>query len=459
MQTIPISSFHKYWGKKPYFLSKYIISKYTKEWDLILDPFCWSWSLVIDAVLSNRRLVWQDINPISTSINKWLTWNIRHEELRRVWEETLKPICVKLELKYYSDVGGKLIKSFLRTKKDDTINAILLKDWEIKRNADGLENKWIHEPFIPHWWFEKPMISNSRLTVKKNTKVKDYFTDLSLRCHSELLFAIINLKPEHQAFFMTAFTANIANCSKLLPPIKSRWIFAPWAWMTWFYIANEYIENNVFHFYWNRVQKLLKAKQFFEANSTGMLSEGMEEVMGSESNFIFTTGDAKNIQIDSNTVDVIITDPPYWWTVPYLEQSAIWNAFINVEPNLLEEIVISDSKERNKGKDGFRKDLFNAFLEMNRVLKDTGKLILTYNSVSLDDMNKLSAILRDTGFQILNVSNVVQKTKSPRQLNRINVVGWDLLIIWVKSANPTLFEFNEDVLSRLEEINLHNFMN
>ena len=60
---------------------------------------------------------------------------------------------------------------------------------------------------------------------------------------------------------MIAFTANLANCSKLVPPIKSRGTLSQGAWMTGFYSGETYIENNVLHYYENRIKKAIKGKE------------------------------------------------------------------------------------------------------------------------------------------------------------------------------------------------------
>ena len=69
-------------------------------------------------------------------------------------------------------------------------------------------------------------------------KVSDLFTKRTLACHARLL-ALINKysSGKERDVLLLAFSANLANCSKLVPPIKSRGDIAQGAWMTGFYIA------------------------------------------------------------------------------------------------------------------------------------------------------------------------------------------------------------------------------
>lgn len=47
-------------------------------------------------------------------------------------------------------------------------------------------------------------------------------------------------------------------------------------------------------------------------------------------------------------MDYVFTDPPYGDSVPYFEQSIIWNSWLGFTPDYQQEIVISDSKQRQK---------------------------------------------------------------------------------------------------------------
>lgn len=456
MQRNSIWLAHKYWGKKPYFLSHYIISRFTKSNDIVLDPFCGSWSLVIDALFQNRKLIWIDINPTSIYFNKIITNWERYDNLLKIWLKDLKPKLLELEKDYYQ-FDWKLVKSFLRKKWDDKIIASLFKDGNIFLGEEIDCSFYTNKYWKIHNGFNKELIQNSRLSVKKDTLVKNYFTDLSIACHSEILEIIESYDVNIKNFFKVAFTANIANCSKLLPPIKSRGIFAPWAWMTWFYIADEYIENNVFHYYFNRVEKLLKAKAYFEEKNISSKFWSIEDVISWNSQYNFSLWNSQNLEIQDNSIDIIITDPPYEWVVPYLEQSMIWNAFWEDIIDLENEIVISDAKERKKDKKRFNIELWKSFSECNRVLKTWGQLVFTYNSVDIENLNHLSIELTNSWFEILEVINITQKTATPRQINRRNTVKGDLLIICKKNEHPKEFIFTEWFLLKIENINNINF--
>lgn len=61
---------HKYWGKKPSKELHEMIEKYTKENDLILDPFSGFGGIGIESMLLNRNIILNDLNPMANFISK-----------------------------------------------------------------------------------------------------------------------------------------------------------------------------------------------------------------------------------------------------------------------------------------------------------------------------------------------------------------------------------------------------
>ena len=71
-QKLPRYEMHKYWGKKPPKDLSQLIKKYTNEHDIIMDPFSGYGVFVCESILDNRRAISNDLNPISTFIQKQL---------------------------------------------------------------------------------------------------------------------------------------------------------------------------------------------------------------------------------------------------------------------------------------------------------------------------------------------------------------------------------------------------
>ena len=132
-------------------------------------------------------------------------------------------------------------------------------------------------------------------------------------------------------------------------------------------------------------------------------------------------------------MDYVFTDPPYGEAVPYFEQSIIWNSWLQLTPNYNEEIVITDSKERKKDIIAFEKDIDLAFQEIRRVLKPEGYFSLTYHSLSGFEWKAITNACINNGFELIDYEWLVQKSFTPRQINRLKSIKGDVLVTLQKA--------------------------
>ncbi|MCB0753059.1 MAG: site-specific DNA-methyltransferase, partial [Ignavibacteriae bacterium] len=244
----------------------------------------------------------------------------------------------------------------------------------------------------------------------------------------------------------------LANCSKLLPPIKSRGPMAPGAWMTGFYIGETYLENNVLHYFENRLKKIIKGKQDF-LNQFEPVGEFNFYPIEYSNSYQTLQNDAKSLNIKSDSIDYVFTDPPYGDAVPYFEQSVIWNSWLKFIPDYENEIVISDSKEREKDINNFEKEINQAFSEIRRVLKPNKYFSLTYHSLSGSEWKAITNACIKNGFELKDYEWLVQKSFTPRQINRLKTVKGDVLVTLQKNPNPeqTINKTDKEVAKLFKE--------
>ena len=430
--ALPVSIYlmHKYWGKKPSLEIKNIIKKYSKKGDLILDPFSGYGGLGIEGVLLDRNVILNDLNPIANFISDCV---IDPNIDMKIVDEYLKKIKSEYEdfsNKWYTFDGNKII-TILRTKNNEPLKLKLMnkaskKMYEYELNEKEKDAFLQAEKNIKliYWFPKNKLIKNSRISAKENMNISDLFSKRELLCHSFLYKLICDLpETKEKKLFKLAFTSNLANCSKLVPPIASRGDMSQGAWMTGFYIGERYLENNVFHYFENRINKIIKGKKDYIKIYKSKKSTGK---------YYIKNEDSKRLSIESNSIDFIFTDFPYGDTVPYFEQSQIWNAWLGFDVDYDNEIVISDSNERNKDSKNFSKDIEQSINEINRVLKDKAYFIFTYHSLSGNEWEAISNALLKNNFKFVDCQMLLQKTFTPRQLNRKITIKGDLLVIYKK---------------------------
>lgn len=438
---------HKYRWKKPADELNFLIKEYSKKGDLLLDPFAWYGWFWIEWTLLGRNVILNDLNPSANFIAKnILERDINLEVLYDCYEK-IKEKCNRMNHELYF-IWNCEIYTILRDS-NDIPQKLRMKDIDTKKMIDKELSEKEKKEFLKKennydikWRFpDNYLINNSRLSVKKNMKISDLFPKRSLISNS-FLWSCINELPDsnEKDILKFAFTSNIANCSKLVPPILSRWDMSQWAWMTWFYIWETYLENNVFHYFDNRVSKIIKWKKDY-----------LKLVRESEVwDYKIMSCDAKNITLEDNSIDFIFTDFPYWDTVPYFEQSQIRNSWLWFDVDYKNEIVISNSNERKKDSKSFSSDIFLSIQEIYRLLKNNSYFVFTFHSMSWIEREAISNSLVKAWFEFIDCKLMVQKTFTPRQLNRKKTVKWDVLAIYRKNkrdySNPQIFNINDLVM-------------
>lgn len=453
---------HKYWGKKPFYELRQLIQKHSKRGDKLLDPFAGYGVFVSEAYLAGRHVVGNDLNPASQFIMRQLLCEqFNSDEFQHLIRDILARVATQAN-HWYEAVCPKCgnrapVLATLRNKEDYPLRQKIKCPCSktaveyLMQEDEALELKHKESCATIAEHPSAPLTPNSRISAKVGMSTDDLFPIRALACHAELFRAIDDITCSDMRNYLTlAFTSNIANCSKLVPPIKSRSAMAPGAWMTGFYVGDTYIENNVFHYFLNRAQKVLKGKQDFicELSKSATTKDGEAFPTKSEKNFsgsyLITGDDVKSLQIEDNSIDYVFTDPPYGDTVPYFEQSAIWNTWLGGKVDYANEIVISDSSSRKKGQSEYRVEIKSAVQNIWRVLKPAGHFTLTFHSLSGETWHSLCSACMSCGFEVVEVDTIVQKTFAPRQLNRNHVVKGDIVVTLRKALTPSYRQATEE---------------
>jgi len=143
--------------------------------------------------------------------------------------------------------------------------------------------------------------------------------------------------------------------------------------------------------------------------------------------------------IPDNSVDAVITDPPYYGAINYGEITEFfysWNRRILKEQydffkeeHLSKDNEVTVDKKIGIDKDEFIARLTKCLLEARRVLRHEGRLILTYNNSSAEGWAViLEAILR-AGFSISGTYPVHAELRAGLIDSRRSKMNYDLVIV------------------------------
>lgn len=134
--------------------------------------------------------------------------------------------CKEMNDTRYTYNGNEII-TILRNKEDKILNIKnsnnKFEDIEIQKDKCDRLLKEENEYKIKTWYPADTLIQNSRICSNGKLKVSDLFPKRALICQSYLCDLLSKLEESNEKkLLIFAFTSNLANCSKLVPPITSR---------------------------------------------------------------------------------------------------------------------------------------------------------------------------------------------------------------------------------------------
>lgn len=407
---------HKYWARKPHNVVSEYIKHYSKEGDIVFDPFAGSGVTAIESLILGRKAIACDLDPIATFIARCTVIPVEQDALKLAFSTIKRKVEKEVEELYLTRCP--------HCSKPTTIEAMIWQEkkpleiryqcpcvkqakasmWKKIENYDLKKLANIESMSIPYWYPQNELIWNSRVNVSRGMKVSDLFTKRNLYALSAIYNAIDHIKdPSMKDIMRFCFTSSLGQASKMVfvyrKPSRDKQV-GGWA-TRGYWIPPEYFEINAWNCFEERFDKLLRGKAETDELIKDLKEASNFEQFDKGSDLLILNQSATDLSnIPSNSIDYIFTDPPYGDAVPYLELDLMWASWLRMSPNFEDEIIISDSPVRNKDFDEYFRMLMQAFREVYRVLKPEHWLTVTFHST---DMKIYNSIIRATvfaGFQL-----------------------------------------------------------
>lgn len=461
-----IYGMHKYWSKKPYNILRDFILRYTKKGDIVVDPFCGSGISITESVFTGRKAVGIDINPSAIFIAKQMFSKIPVKSIQD--EFTILESEIKGKVNSFYDVrrGDKKFVGTHFIWENDNLTEVWYKH-NIKSRRKVIEepteddlklaSSFSYEK-IPHFYPKDNFFHNSRINTNRESHIYDLFTPRNLMALSLLMDRIEKIEnADIREFFRFCFTASVGQASKMVFVVKRRGKFngklretkkkEVGSWVIGYWLPKENFEINAWNCFENRYKKILKAKKELECKEYPIdEANNFEEVLDSK-NLLLLNAPSQNAlkKIPDNSVDYVITDPPHGNRQPYLELSMMWNSWLKKDVNYDDEIVISESKDREKDISNYYKLLNEVFVEIERILKPNHYFSLMFNS--LDDETWINLITHTNrlNFEIERVETLEYSANSVVQDTRGAGLKTDFILTFRK--NPDRIIKNIELMS------------
>lgn len=189
-------------------------------------------------------------------------------------------------------------------------------------------------------------------------------------------------------------------------------------------------QNDPFEIQLNGDKKSLCSVPFSEKVNDSHWTSAMKFKSGG---IYINCGSSENTSLQSESIDFVITDPPFFDNVHYSELADFFYSWQSLYPH---GFISSDVTTRHKSEvqdgnvDLFSSKLTNVFTECNRVLKNNGLMVFTYHHSKAEGWYAVADAVNLAGFTIVNahpvkaemsVATPKSQSKEPIQLDIILV--------------------------------------
>lgn len=421
---------HKYWGRKAHNVINDYINKYTSKNQTVLDPFMGSGVVVIEAAKLGRKAIGIDINPLSKLIVDNSVSQINLEDLKFCYLNIYQKMKAEFAWYYQTECP--------KCKKLSEIELVVWKNnipekLRLKCPIHGIENKVLdstdkkrlHDINIKFNQLKKGKklkYPNEKIFkyVKRSgvSSIEELYTPRALIILSFLLREInkVRNRPIKECLRFI-FSSMLPNVSRMIPgdlqkvTYKSGWVISK------FWVPKINTERSILHCLNLRFYAIL---------------EGKQELSSIQSSLITThVSDSKKLKIKSNSIDYILTDPPYGESIAYLALSHFWNSWLCLTPDYRNEIIIDPY--RNLSISEYSKNIYFAFKEFYRVLKPGKYLSFTFHNRDLNVWKGILEACLKSGFILKDITLQPQAVSSGTQgINRKNTLKGDFIYIFTK---------------------------
>ncbi len=165
-----------------------------------------------------------------------------------------------------------------------------------------------------------------------------------------------------------------------------------------------------------------------EAASSSDLTSGTRR-------FLLMQGSAASMNLQSDSVDHVVTDPPYFDSVQYSDLAAFFRVWLRVLlPGAAHwDYDAADSAVETHGSkdnDRYIRMLGSIFSESRRVLKkDCGRLIFTFHHGNPRGWSALTIALKRAGFVLVNRYVVLSENPSSVHIMNLNAIRHDAILV------------------------------
>lgn len=461
-----------YWTKKDPVIAAKIIKNFLPEGGIILDPFLGSGSTIYSLNhLENRYSV------IGVEINEMPISQIKFNILEKTNEEMTSAISeIKKFIQHYSylyeykieESNVKLVKTIL----DIEDGQIKPKSFTYMENSEKRTLKkgtktfaLIESEYLDRQKEIRLLIDddleldyNSRIAVKQDMKLSHIFSSLSF-------YILIQYKKNLGKIDFANYTVSQILHKAKYTDIRTQSQFPYWIPKSDVVDRNILIELNKTVI--EIENDIHDSYNLFKSNNKYQKLENIDNQYISDKHKITLINKPvqkiSSADIAENSVDLVLTDPPYFDQVAYSEYLKIWEFFTGYKSNLQEEIVVSNRVNGGMNRVNYISSMKKAFMNVRKAMKDNSYCLIYFKDSKLNNLNDIINIFIENRFEFVGQFHITKSKYTYKQNNSPeSTVAGDCLMIFRKTDEvlviPTKNDFNDTARSKLVD-KIKNYIN
>jgi putative DNA methylase len=193
----------------------------------------------------------------------------------------------------------------------------------------------------------------------------------------------------------------------------------------------------------------------------GIPVQTYDELRKGQRSFLLIHGDARELSLPEESVDYVVTDPPYYDSVQYGDLSHFFRVWLRLlmpdevtwKYDQSKAVVVGNDKQ-DEGK--FSDNLTDIWKVCHKVLKKQGRLIFTFHHWRASAWAELTISLKRSGFMLVNKYVVFSENPISVHIRQLKALKHDvILVLKARSSEEEIPKWPHVTIVDVEDS--HNF--
>ncbi len=456
---------HPYWARKPLNIIQKLVTSFSKEGDLVVDPFVGSGTTVFAALSTKRRVIGADLNPLAVFItqaiaslrqsprqklatarcfvedfsNAVLPWFLYHDDLY-VERERFRVDGVFESGDFRLVPVEVVLKNFQEGKAQGRRTEAPNKDW-ISRTP------YMDSVSSPIDFKKLALTPNSRIAIPNGASLDHFYEPKNQAAINVAIDLIQSNRYPAEDVEILRFMVSSA-----LPLLRLSDKKASSQWPYW-RPKNQLTSRNPVFVMRKKLVAIERAAVWLNKNIADDVGDHLSDYLQ-----LYTSPVQSLVpnHIAPEQADLVLTDPPYSDQAPYLEYSSLWIQLLGLslpDDAYGYEIVKTDAPERVKDSEQYVHRLSKGLRSCAQLLRTDGIMIWFYQDHQVKHWAMLSEeALRNS----LCIVDVIPLEKQRRSMKTVTSPGktldGDLVLVFRKKSHTVSILNGHQPISRALEM-------